>query len=173
MSSKGSTMNRDGASPRPAVKPGPGLFVAAVVGIVAASAGCSTSPNTPSPASTPTVHETTSAQSTVVGPSANPATATADPTFVGHWHVHGATMDISPATATIVANNGPCGPGAQGMCHETDALTVASSDSAQLTRTSPPSLTQTAAGPALPTRRRDRRQPSATLYNSHLKHPDY
>ena len=133
MSSKGSTMNRDGASPRPAVKPGPGLFVAAVVGIVAASAGCSTRTNTPSPASAPTVHETTPAQSTVAGPSANPATATADPTFVGHWHVHGATMDISPATATIVANNGPCGPGSQGMCHETNALTVASGDSAQLT----------------------------------------
>ena len=111
-------MDRDGALPRPAVKPGPGLFVAAVVGIVAASAGCSTRTNTPSPASTPTVHETTSAQSTVVDPSAKPPTATADPTFVGHWHVHGATMDISPATATIIASNGPCGPGVQGMCHD-------------------------------------------------------
>jgi hypothetical protein len=126
-------MNRDGASPQPAVKPGPGLFVAAVMGLVAASAGCSTSTNTPTPASTPTVHETTSPQSTVIGPNANPATATANPTFVGHWHVHGATMDISPATATIVASNGPCGPGAQGMCHETDTLTVSSGDSAQLT----------------------------------------
>jgi hypothetical protein len=126
-------MNRHGASPQPAVKPGHGLFVAAVVGIVAASAGCSTSTNAPSSVSTPTVHETTSAQSTVAGPSTNPATATANPTFVGHWHVHGATMDINPATATIVASNGPCGPGAQGMCHETDTLTVTSGDSAQLT----------------------------------------
>ena len=88
-----------------------GLFIATVVGLIrAASTGCSTSANTPSPVSTSIVHETTSPQTAVVGPDANPPTATANPTFVGHWHVHGATMDISPATATIIANNGPCGP---------------------------------------------------------------
>jgi hypothetical protein len=134
-------MNRNGASPQPAVKPGLGLFGAAVAVLLAASAGCSTSTNAPGPTSTSTVHETSSrqstatssAQNTAVSPSANPATATASPAFVGHWHVHGATMDISPTTATITANNGPCGPGLQGMCHETDTLTVASGDSAQLT----------------------------------------
>ena len=88
-----------------------GLFIATVVGLVAASTGCSTSANTPSPVSTSIVHETTSPQTAVVGPNANPPTAVmANPTFVGHWHVHGATMDISPVTATIIANNGPCGP---------------------------------------------------------------
>jgi hypothetical protein len=120
-------MIRGGSSAQPIVepglglaKPGVGFFVAVVVGLLAASAGCSTSTNststaTPSPVSTTTVQET------------------ANPVFVGHWHVHDATMDISPATATIVANSGPCGPGAQGMCHETDTLTVASGDSTQLT----------------------------------------
>jgi len=75
----------------------------------------------------------TTSQSTTVSPSPSPAAATAGPTFVGHWHVHGATMDISPTTATITANNGPCGAGAQGMCHETDTLAVTSGDSTQLT----------------------------------------
>src|SRR5262249_41720166 len=64
-----------------------------------------------------------------------PATATAGPTFMGHWHVHGATMEIGAATATIVASAGMCGPGAQDMCHETDTLTVASSDNTRLTMT--------------------------------------
>lgn len=134
-------MNRDGASPQPKVKPGLGLCVAALTVLLAASAGCSTSTNAPGPASTSAVHETSSPQSTVasspqsttVSTGANPATATAGPTFVGHWHVHGATMDIAPTTATITANNGPCGPGLPGMCHETDTLTVASADSTQLT----------------------------------------
>lgn len=138
-------MIRGGSSAQPIVEPGLGLakpglgfFVAVVVGIVAASAGCSTSTNststaTPSPVSTTTVQETASPQSTAAASSANPAAATANPVFVGHWHVHDATMDISPATATIVASSGPCGSGAQGMCHETDTLTVASGDSTQLT----------------------------------------
>jgi hypothetical protein len=126
-------MDRDCASPQPVVKPGLGLFVAAVAVFIAASAGCSRSTNPSGPVSTPSVHETSSAQSTVASPNANPTTATANPTFVGKWHVHGSTMDIGPTTATIVASTGPCGPGAHGMCHETDTLTVVSGDSTQLT----------------------------------------
>jgi hypothetical protein len=44
-------------------------------------------------------------------------------------------MDIGATTATIVASSGPCGPGAQGMCHETDTLSVTSSDNSRLTLT--------------------------------------
>jgi hypothetical protein len=124
-------MHRDGASPQPACAPARGLFVATVAVLVAA--GCSTSTNTRCPANTSSRHETSSPHSTTVSPSASPAAATAGPTFVGHWHVHGATIDISPTTATINANIGPCGAGAQGMCHETDTLAVTSGDSTQLT----------------------------------------
>src|ERR1700757_4608742 len=101
-------MNRDGASSRAMVKPELGLLVTAVVGIAVAT-GCTTGSHTPNAASTSGLAATSTA-------TIQPATATADPAFVGHWHVHGATMDIGPATATIVASSGPCGAGAQGMC---------------------------------------------------------
>ena len=131
------------APPHPAVKAGLGFCIATAVVLVAASAGCSKSTNAPvtstpgtsapSTASTSTVVETSSAQSTTVSSSATPAAATASPVFVGHWHVHGATLEISPTTATIAVSKGSCGAGTQGICSETDTLTVATGGSTQLT----------------------------------------
>jgi hypothetical protein len=43
---------------------------------------------------------------------------------VGHWNVHGATLDIAATTAVIHAMSGPCQPPAQGMCGETDHMTA-------------------------------------------------
>jgi hypothetical protein len=130
------------AEPHPAVKAGLRLFIAAAVVLVAASAGCSKNTNAPATstpgtgapgtASTSTAPETSSVQSTAVSLSATPAAATAGPVFVGNWHVHGATMEITPTTATITASNGACGPGTRGICSETDTLTVATGGSTQL-----------------------------------------
>ena len=132
------------AAPQPGVPPRLWLAVAAVVGVVAALAGCSTTVNKPSAGTTssslasPTGTTTaasgnTPTQSAVSNPAMSPATATASATFVGHWHVHGAMMDISPTSATIVTSVGPCSPGAQRMCEQTDTLAVVSGDNTQLT----------------------------------------
>ena len=48
--------------------------------------------------------------------------------FNGHWHSHGAALDITGETATIVVSTGPCGPSGAQMCHETDHLSVRSAD---------------------------------------------
>ena len=65
------------------------------------------------------------------------STATASARFVGHWHVHDATLDITPTTATIVSSlgMGPCSAGPQAACSETDTLGVVSGDDTQLTLT--------------------------------------
>ena len=38
--------------------------------------------------------------------------------------MHGATLDIAPTTAVLVASSGPCNAPAQGICAETDQLTA-------------------------------------------------
>jgi hypothetical protein len=68
----------------------------------------------------------------VPGASAQPP-VTPQPPFLGHWHVHDATMDITPTAATILASLGPCSAGSQVFCSETDTLTPASGDDTQLT----------------------------------------
>ena len=57
-------------------------------------------------------------------------TGTTSATFVGQWHVHGSTMDITPKSVSIVTDLCPSGPG---ECRETDTLTVVSGDDKQLT----------------------------------------
>ncbi|MUL63878.1 hypothetical protein BOO86_05325 [Mycobacterium sp. CBMA 234] len=61
-------------------------------------------------------------------------TTTASTTFVGHWHVHGAVLDITPTTATITEGGAhPCSHGSQRLCRETDDLRVVSGDDKELT----------------------------------------
>jgi hypothetical protein len=126
----------------PVVKPG---LVAAVTGVaivVAALVGCCSKPST---ATTATTNPNSSTASQQVGSSTGttsssavvPATGEVGDDFVGHWNVHGASLDIAPTkaptTATIVDSLGPCSPGAQRFCHETDTLTVVSGDATQVT----------------------------------------
>lgn len=63
-------------------------------------------------------------------PSPSPSTASAS--FLGQWSVHGETLQIGAATATLVSNLGPCSPPAQGLCHETDSMSATLSPSAGL-----------------------------------------
>jgi hypothetical protein len=130
------------------VKPGFVVAVAGVVIVVAGLGGCSKStPNTrPTPSSTTTsasvwassTPANTSSPSTTpssTATSATSATATASASFVGQWHVHGATLDIAQRTATMVVSlgMGPCSLGAPHACSETDSLAVLSGDDTQLT----------------------------------------
>jgi hypothetical protein len=61
--------------------------------------------------------------------------ATASARFVGHWHVHDASLNIAPTTATLIVSLGigPCTENAQAPCSETDQLAVISGDDTQLT----------------------------------------
>jgi hypothetical protein len=119
------------------VRPGLLVAIAATVIVSVAAAGCSkntsgtgTSSTTGSPSSAGSP-ATTSAPSASSSPAVPSATAGAR--FIGHWHVHGATMDITSTTATIGVNHGPCGAGNTDFCSETDTLAVASGDDTQLT----------------------------------------
>jgi hypothetical protein len=107
------------------VKPGLAVAIAATVIVTAAAAGCLK--NTSG----------TGASSTTGTPSstAAPATGTASARFVGHWHVHDATLDITPTTATIVwyLGAGPCTQDPKAACSETDTLAVVSGNDTQLT----------------------------------------
>jgi len=83
----------------------------------------------PSATSTPTSTSATSpsaAPSSPAGPRPGPTSGPAgNPNnLVGRWHVHGASLDIAPTTAVLVASSGPCNAPAQGMCAETDQLTA-------------------------------------------------
>ena len=60
-------------------------------------------------------------------------TATASAAFVGPWHVHGASLDITPTTATFETAASYCKPGSQRVCRETDNLAVVAGDDKQLT----------------------------------------
>lgn len=100
-----------------------GVLVTAATMIVAvAAAGCSkhTVPGSPSSPSSSTV-----------------PSATASPRFVGQWHVHDASLDIAPTTATLTASLGigPCTENLQVPCSETDQLAVVSGNDTQLTLT--------------------------------------
>ncbi len=61
--------------------------------------------------------------------------ATASARFVGDWHVHGETLNITPTTATRTASlgAGPCTQDAQVACSETDTLAVVSGNDTELT----------------------------------------
>jgi len=103
--------------------------IAAVVIVAVAVAGCSRHNSSPGASST-----TAAASSTTS--TASP-TATASARFVGHWRVHDATLNITPATATRVASLGigPCTQDPQVPCSETDTLAVTSGNDTQLTLT--------------------------------------
>ena len=60
-------------------------------------------------------------------------TATASAAFVGHWHVHGADLDITPTAATFETAASYCKPGSQRVCREIDNLAVVAGDDKQLT----------------------------------------
>jgi hypothetical protein len=119
------------------VKPGLVAAVAGVAIVVAGPLGCSE----PSTGTTATTNPNSSTASQQVGSSTGttssstvvPATGEVGDGFVGHWNVHGASLDIAPTTATIVDSLGPCSPGAQRFCDETDTLTVVSGDATQVT----------------------------------------
>ena len=110
-------------------------FVVAVAGaviVVAGFGGCSKStPNTsPTPSSTTTsasastssTPANTSSSSTTPSSTATSTTATASASFVGQWHVQGATLDIAQRTATMVVSlgMGPCSLGAPTACSTAD-----------------------------------------------------
>jgi hypothetical protein len=71
--------------------------------------------------------------SSTPGNTSGPNGSTANGSFVGNWHVHGATLDIAQTTATVVVSHGPCTSGVQITCSETDTLAVVSGDDRQLT----------------------------------------
>jgi hypothetical protein len=50
---------------------------------------------------------------------------------VGQWHVHGASLDITPTTATITATSNLCLRD-EAACQEIDTLAVTSGDDTQL-----------------------------------------
>lgn len=68
-------------------------------------------------------------------PSTTAATATAR--FVGEWHVHDSSLNITPTTATLTASAGmgPCMQNPQAPCSETDQLAVTSGNNTQVTLT--------------------------------------
>lgn len=69
--------------------------------------------------------------------SSTAAPATASARFLGHWHVHDGSLDITPTTATINSSPGagPCMQNPQVACSETDTLTVVSGNDTELTLT--------------------------------------
>lgn len=109
---------------RPA-KPGVAVAIAATLIVTVAAAGCSKNSSTTGAPSSPSP-----TSSTV------PA-ATASARFVGKWHAHDATLDITPTTATRVASlgMGPCTQNPEVACSESDSLAVVSGNDTQLTLT--------------------------------------
>jgi hypothetical protein len=107
------------------VKLGWVLAITATV-ITLGTAGCST--NRSGTGTSPTTGTTSSAAAT---------SATANARFVGHWHVHDATLDITPTTAAIAVSlgMGPCSQSPEAACTEYDTLGVVSGDDTQLTLT--------------------------------------
>ncbi len=104
------------------------IAVAAAAIVATSAAACS--------ADQSKTNSTTAAPANTAAPiTGSTATATAGAKFVGAWHVHGAGLTITPTTATIVANAGPCGspPGSRGLCSEKDTFSVGSSSDTQLT----------------------------------------
>jgi hypothetical protein len=101
-----------------------GLVTAATVVLTLAAAGCSKNGTVgPGPGNP-------SSPSSSTAPS-----ATASARFVGQWHVHDASLNISPTTATLIASlgAGACTDNAQAPCSETDQLAVVSGNDTQLT----------------------------------------
>jgi hypothetical protein len=130
------------------VKPGLAVAIAATVIVTVGAAGCSKNTSgsgtssTTGTASSTAAPKATSTASPSPGNSSSPSgsavpSATASARFVGHWQVHGATLDITPATATIVAGlgMGPCSENPQAACSETDTLAVVSGNDTQLALT--------------------------------------
>lgn len=110
------------------------VAVAGAVILVAGLAGCSkdTSSTGTTPGSTVT-SATVTASATASSSTAPPPTA-ASASFAGTWHVHGATLDITDTTATMVVSEGPCGSDPTRSCSETDAMSVSpSGDGMQVT----------------------------------------
>jgi hypothetical protein len=97
---------------------------AATMIVVVAAAGCSKNstagpgPGNPSSPSSSTI-----------------PSATAGARFVGQWHVHDASLNITPTTATLIASLGigTCAENTQAPCSETDQLSVVSGNDTQLT----------------------------------------
>jgi hypothetical protein len=69
--------------------------------------------------------------------SAAPSAATASAPFLGQWHVHDGSLDITPTTATINSSPGagPCMQNPQIACAEADTLAVDSQTGTELTLT--------------------------------------
>jgi hypothetical protein len=63
--------------------------------------------------------------------------ATASARFLGQWHVHDGSLDITPTTATINSSPGagPCMQNPQIACSEADTLAVESGNDTELTLT--------------------------------------
>lgn len=96
-----------------ACSPNPVAVAAVVIAIAAAIAGCS-------------MQKQNSMPKQNVDP-----TGTTSATFLGQWHVHGSTMDITATSVTIVTSSCPMNRPSE--CAETDTLTVVSGDDKQLT----------------------------------------
>jgi hypothetical protein len=82
----------------------------------------------PKPAPQPGSATTTTPSSTApAGP------AVANDRFVGHWHVHGADLDITPTTTTYRPRVYLCSPESTRLCREAVTFSVVSGDDMQLT----------------------------------------
>lgn len=115
------------------------LVIAATMIVPMAEGGCSK--NTSGTGASSTTAATGTASSSP-GNSSSPSSsvvpsATASARFVGEWHVHDSSLNITPATATLTASAGmgPCMQNPQAPCSETDQLAVTSGDDTQLTLT--------------------------------------
>ena len=113
------------------MKPGFGVALAGAVIVVEGLGGCGTATLDGRP--TPT--SATTSASVPADSTPTSAAAMARAGFVGQWHVHDATLDISDRTATMVVSlgMGPCSLGPPHPCSETDSLAVLSGDDTQLT----------------------------------------
>jgi hypothetical protein len=117
-----------------AVKPGLAVAIAATVIVAVAAAGCSK--NTTGTGASSTTGSPVSAGAPAATSAASPSpSATASARFVGEWHVHGSTLNITPTTATLRATSGmgSCMQDPQAPCSETETLTVVSGNDTQLT----------------------------------------
>jgi hypothetical protein len=131
------SMRELGASSRRRGKSGAALATAATMIVTMAAAGCSKNSSGTGASSTAAATGTASpGPGNPSSPSSSTVpSATASARFVGQWHVHDASLNITPTTATLIASLGigTCAENAQAPCSETDQLAVVSGNDTQLT----------------------------------------
>jgi hypothetical protein len=110
-----------------------GIAATAIVTVVVA--GCSKHTSGGGASSTTSSPSSSGAGTSSSASSSTAPSATASARFVGKWHVHDATLNITPTAATRIASLGlgPCTQDPQVACSETDTLAVVSGNDTELT----------------------------------------